>query len=174
MLKTNPDVVETVVAVPVFGTKQCPRCGNGLFDDMDTCYDCLYEYPEDAAVLEGAAEEEVPTEVYAQGLSAHDDRPEGRRRVVLRISTHDLEVALPIADGGIVVGRGESCDVMLRSRSVSRKHVRILPVGDGADVRNLGARNQAMLNGVRVSDCMHMVCDDVLDVCGVTFTLQRA
>ncbi len=29
------------------GTKVCPRCGQVLFEDMDTCFDCLYSFVKD-------------------------------------------------------------------------------------------------------------------------------
>ena len=33
------------VAVPEgYGEKRCPRCGEVLFDDMDVCYGCLYDF----------------------------------------------------------------------------------------------------------------------------------
>ena len=53
-----------------YGEKRCPRCGEVLFDDMDVCYGCLYDFgrnreedlaragiPEEFALLEGGLEE---------------------------------------------------------------------------------------------------------------------
>lgn len=171
MFELSSGANETVAVIPTFGTKQCPRCGSGLFDDMDTCYDCLYEYPEDSTVVEVVAEEQVPTEIYERGMTADKEALGVSAMPVLRILTPDLEVALPIREGGIVVGRSESCDVTLRSRSVSRRHVKVEASGDGVDVMDLGARNRASLNGAQIQDRMHMARGDILDVCGVTFTL---
>ena len=41
------------------GTKTCPRCGQVLFDDMDVCYGCLYDFTRDrhGAMRETASDE---------------------------------------------------------------------------------------------------------------------
>ncbi len=44
-----------------FGYKTCPRCGEKLFDDMATCYGCLYRFEgERASVLVEALTEAAP------------------------------------------------------------------------------------------------------------------
>ena len=46
----NADMTQTVyrsqaqLAVPPARSKRCPRCGELLFDDMDVCYGCLYDF----------------------------------------------------------------------------------------------------------------------------------
>lgn len=42
------------------GVKVCPRCGQILFEDMDTCFDCLYSFKKDAHGSRGHPEPSRP------------------------------------------------------------------------------------------------------------------
>ena len=127
------------VAVPEgYGEKRCPRCGEVLFDDMDVCYGCLYDFgrnreedlaragiPEEFALLEGGLEEpEGFGEAHARELPERPDL-----RVWLR--TDSADVILPLPGEGLVLGSDLSCDVVLHSILASPRHLRLVPA-DGA------------------------------------------
>lgn len=42
--RSSGDVGRTVSRRPSSETKVCPRCGARLFEDMDVCYGCLYDF----------------------------------------------------------------------------------------------------------------------------------
>lgn len=68
-------------------------------------------------------------------------------RFVLRSSDRDWE----LYPGDTLVGRGESCDVVLEDSSVSRRHAVLHVDDDGVRVEDLGSSNGTFVNGVRVS-----------------------
>lgn len=55
-------------------------------------------------------------------------------------------------DARAVVGRDSDCDVVLKSRSVSRKHAIVERMPQGWTVRDLGSANGLFVEGRRVSD----------------------
>jgi two-component system response regulator AtoC len=77
--------------------------------------------------------------------------PEGEARVVLNFY-HDLGVlAAELEEGpGLVVGRGESADVQLPVRSLSRQHARFVRRGAEVWVEDLGSRNGVECRGQRL------------------------
>ena len=50
----------------------------------------------------------------------------------------------------VIVGRDETCDVRILSKSVSREHCAIEQDGDGLVLRDLGSSGGTYLNGNRV------------------------
>lgn len=46
--------------MPGPGTKRCPRCGAVLFDDMEVCYACLYDFSKDRAAQRRAQMPSMP------------------------------------------------------------------------------------------------------------------
>ena len=183
---------EEMYVVPAYGTKVCPQCGQTLFDDMDVCYGCLYEFgketEEDVQTSldvtpplskEVWLEDEVPTEAYERGWVSAEDAVEAPAeakdtpRLWLRIRSGDMEVSVPLPKQGLLVGRGADCDVVLRGRSVSRKHVLIVPAGEGVLVRNQDATNPALLGDQKVMGEAAMHLEEELNVCGTTFKLMQ-
>jgi sigma-54 dependent transcriptional regulator, acetoin dehydrogenase operon transcriptional activator AcoR len=57
----------------------------------------------------------------------------------------------PLGSGGLVLGRGEDCDVEMGSAETSRRHAEIRREGPIWIVRDLGSRNGTFVNGQRVS-----------------------
>lgn len=57
-----------------------------------------------------------------------------------------------VFDARAVVGRDPDCDVVLQSRSVSRKHAIVERAGDSWLVRDLGSANGLFVEGKRVSE----------------------
>lgn len=175
------------------GTKRCPRCGEVLFEDMDVCYGCLYDFtreqkaeglPPDASsafARDGAVVYNVPWEV--SGIPPGDMREDELEPVPaslpaddasglsVRIKSESMEVTLPLPQDGLLVGRGNVCDVILHEPAVSRHHVRIVPRGHTAVVEDCGSTNRARLRGKEVASTTTMEVGDVLDVCGTLFFL---
>ena len=56
----------------------------------------------------------------------------------------------PIADGQLLIGRDASCDVVLRSKDVSRRHARFFMKGGELLVEDLGSANGVYVRGARI------------------------
>ena len=56
-----------------------------------------------------------------------------------------------VLDARAVVGRDADCDVVLASRSVSRRHAVVEPAGAGWVVRDLGSANGLFVEGKRLT-----------------------
>ena len=59
---------------------------------------------------------------------------------------------IPLLKKGLLVGRRESCDVVLRFSNVSAHHCQMTVNGGYWHVRDLQSRNGVKVNGIRVSD----------------------
>ena len=197
-----------------FKTKTCPRCGAGLFEDMDVCYGCLYDFTRDAgrrsenpefppdlfeedgeradAACGGtltAQDEEAMREHFGDGPAtageppacAHMGDPDGtaplrlrtaRRRIALRVDVAGASATVPVGRDGVTVGRDESCDVVLRSRAVSRRHLRVSPAVGGAYLADLGATNPTLVAGVPLEGEEEVPVGTEVDVCGTSLTVM--
>lgn len=167
------------VAVPEgYGEKRCPRCGEVLFDDMDVCYGCLYDFgrnreedlaragiPEEFALLEGGLEEpEGFGEARARELPERPDL-----RVWLR--TDSADVILPLSGEGLVLGSDPSCDVVLHSILAPPRHLRLVPADGGALVFDMDAGLPATVDGVPVGEGTLVAQGESVAVCGSLLTL---
>ncbi|MGN0287185.1 MAG: FHA domain-containing protein [Atopobiaceae bacterium] len=150
-----------------------------MFADMNVCYGCLYDFERDQK--ESSVGLLIPDD-WDAGLPPLGYDDEGGTTsaslglggcLALRVCDPTLEVVVALGPAGVVVGRGEDCDVVLHATSVSRRHVRVDPSGDVALVRDLGATNPARLDGREISDEARMVVGQTLDVCGTLLTLVR-
>jgi len=56
----------------------------------------------------------------------------------------------PIADGELLIGRDATCDVVLRSKDVSRRHARFFVKGGELLVEDLGSHNGVYVKGARI------------------------
>ncbi|MFZ5831924.1 MAG: FHA domain-containing protein [Planctomycetota bacterium] len=59
---------------------------------------------------------------------------------------------IPLLKRKLLVGRRESCDIVLRFSNVSAHHCELNVLGGYWYVRDLGSRNGIKVNGVRVTD----------------------
>jgi pSer/pThr/pTyr-binding forkhead associated (FHA) protein len=59
---------------------------------------------------------------------------------------------IPLLKKNLLVGRRESCDVVLRFANVSAHHCQMMVVGGYWYVRDLKSRNGVKVNGVRVNE----------------------
>jgi hypothetical protein len=168
-------------------TKTCPCCGMELFSDMDVCYGCMYDFTREPAgepapdplamdldepdiprppdPVPGAVGEAGDTLVLGEGCRLSP------RGMSIGLRGNDLEVTIPLPDGGITVGSLPANDVVLHSRAVAGRQLRISPCLGGALVEDGGSENPATLRGRYVSSLAKMTPGDVLDVCGTKITL---
>lgn len=179
-------------------TKTCPRCGQLLFADMDTCYGCLYSFSRNQGVrqLDSALPhlEEVlmpvqgeagPPGERGKGHEEKEGKPDpagpvrGRAvvsepRVRLWVRTADLDVSVPVPEGGLLVGREPSCDVVLHSPAVSRAQARVLPHERGVVISDLGATNPTLFRGRPVDRRTVVPFGEAAICCSAYLVPQRA
>lgn len=206
-------------------TKTCPRCGQELFDDMDTCYGCLYDFtrdgvdaPQPTTVRGGrpaatpgtgasrsadplaSIELDEPSDVDldgSDGTAADQDitAPRHRRTAssdgqdtldlsqakealegqaapadepgfTVWVCGKDVRAGIPLSEQGLSIGRDAENDVVLRSRCVSRHHLRLERRGDRVLVRDLGSTNPAEVNGAPLEGESLLSDGDEVDICG--------
>jgi len=78
----------------------------------------------------------------------------------------------PIGVAGLVLGRGEHCDVVFEDPGVSREHARVLLHLDQVWVQDLGSRNGCFINDRRLVRHKALEPGDVLRVGSHRFTLE--
>lgn len=186
------------------GVKVCPRCGARLFEDMDVCYGCLYDFRNPG---EGFVSLPDPEGQASGAKSAVAARPLGRQAgpsstkagptqpremampgdpgatlafgselppVVLRVRSPSVEFVIPVGDGGVSFGRSPENDVILPARTVSREHLRVVRRGDDTMAFDQGATNPTLLNGNAISGGVRIADGDVLEVGNVSIKLEPA
>ena len=172
-------------------TKVCPRCGETLYADMDTCYGCLYDFsherrpvpglpqlPDSSLVRDDGWDDGLPPAEFewneddtldmaecAKVLGAAQDVP------ALWIRTSTLDVCVPIPASGVVIGRDPSSDIVFHSRAVSRRHLRIVPLPGGVIAENLGATNPALFHGRDIEDSVEVATGETVSLCGSLITV---
>ncbi len=181
--------------------KTCPRCGERLFQDMGTCYGCLYEFKgvgvpmldldePDCLVEKGEAvgpdcrddeacfDDEAPLEGEAppyEDVAADEvPPPPGSSRWVIRVKTALSETRLPVAADGLLIGKAPDCEVVLHQRSVSDRHLRLAPGPEGIDFQDLGSTNPATVGGKPLVDAACLGEGAVLELCGTILEVERA
>ncbi len=70
---------------------------------------------------------------------------------------------IPVDRPILLVGRSNDCDVVLRSKKVSRKHSLVVFFNDRLIVRDLGSTNGTFVNGVRVVQA-ELQANDLLQI----------
>lgn len=112
-----------------------------------------------AADLDRTAERRAAIELLQTVLAANDDERLGDmaraiRARLLRGPVVDLEIAGVAAryvlGSDVTIGRGDS-SILVASRAISRRHVRIRQTHEGPVVEDLGTRNGTTLAGARLS-----------------------
>lgn len=67
-------------------------------------------------------------------------------------SPDGAEVVYPLGrDMGVLVGRDETCDIVLPSSRVSRRHARFFTEGEQLHVEDMGSQNGVYVGGVRIT-----------------------
>jgi adenylate cyclase len=71
---------------------------------------------------------------------------------------------IPLLKKGLLIGRRESCDIVLRFSNVSAHHCQLTVNAGYWHVRDLQSRNGVKVNGVRVSDSKRIDPGDILSI----------
>jgi pSer/pThr/pTyr-binding forkhead associated (FHA) protein len=82
--------------------------------------------------------------------------------------------ALPLAvlDRVYVVGRAETCDLVLPTEDVSREHARVVRRWEGVHIRDLGSKNGVTVGGQPVAGEHRLHDGDVIEIGSVRFRLD--
>lgn len=116
-------------------------------------------------------EDEMPLEVASMtSRLCAIDASEGGARV--RVFAAGLALTCAVPPSGLTIGRDSDNDLALLSRSVSRRHVRLVPCDGGIIVQDLGATNPALLNGRMLVDGRRMWVGDTLEIRGSGVTIR--
>ena len=85
-----------------------------------------------------------------------------------------VERVAPFRGAELVVGRGPTCDLVLATAGVSRRHARFVREGDSFRVLDLGSANGLRVNGERATERMLNVGDVVaIDDFTLTFVIDN-
>lgn len=145
-------------------TKRCPVCDEELFEDMNICYGCLYDFSRISLDREQGKNEDRPTA--QQELDMHTNELTSSEFL---IHSEILDTKIRFSNQ-LRVGRSSSNDVVLHAHSVSRNHIRIFINKDEVLVEDCGATNEAKIHGRAIMDPVSVMVGDTIDVCGITFT----
>jgi RNA polymerase subunit RPABC4/transcription elongation factor Spt4 len=86
----------------------------------------------------------------------------------LRFADHSF--SLP--PGETLIGRDVECQIQLKGKSISRRHARLLLVGDQPTLEDLGSRNGTLINGQRVKGRRALVSGDEVTIGSAVFVLM--
>mgnify|MGYP002380195682 CR=1 FL=1 len=78
----------------------------------------------------------------------------------------------PVGADGLMLGRGEHCDMIIKDTGVSREHARVLLHNDAVWVQDAGSRNGCFLNGRRLSRHHTLSPGDDLRIGEHRFTIE--
>jgi hypothetical protein len=85
-----------------------------------------------------------------------------------------VERVVPLHGPELVVGRGPSCDLVLVTAGISRRHARFVREAESLRVFDLGSANGLRVNGVRAAEHLLQLGDVVaIDDYALTFVLDR-
>ena len=165
-----------------FETKICPQCGQELFSDMPVCYGCLHSFEEKPskpgkfAQLPEFDDLDEVDEPDALPASGGKDGALGKAEtlgdeLMLRIATDDAQTTVAIPQSGLVIGRDVLADVVLRSRAVSKRHARVIPLSTAVIVEDLGATNPVICKGREVRETAVVYRGESFEICGAVFTV---
>jgi DNA-binding winged helix-turn-helix (wHTH) protein len=88
------------------------------------------------------------------------------------VTTADRQFVL--AEGAIVIGRGQDAEIRIDSGGVSRRHARIVVSGDEARVEDLGSKNGTFVEGEPVTGTCRLRDGDEIRLGPVTLTFRVA
>ena len=69
-----------------------------------------------------------------------------------------------IIKGDLIVGRDDSCNVVIQNRQVSRYHVRFVSLPQGVQMEDLGSKNGTHINGQEVIEPIMLQDGDVIQI----------
>lgn len=112
--------------------------------------------------------------IHAADGATGDRNRDGAPLELSVIGGFDAGQRLPLAPGGVVVGRGSDCDLVLEDEGVSRRHLRVEPSPGGlrAKVTDLGSANGTWLEGRRIKQPVEVEPGAVFEAGDVAFTVS--
>lgn len=69
-----------------------------------------------------------------------------------------------LLERAIVVGRDQSCDIVIADRQISRYHARFTPTEEGVLLEDLGSKNGTFYNGALLEDPVILVDGDMIQI----------
>ncbi len=69
-----------------------------------------------------------------------------------------------ILKGDVIVGRDDSCNVIIQNRQVSRYHARFVTLPHGVQLEDLGSKNGTHINGQEVVEPIMLQDGDVIQI----------
>ncbi len=78
-------------------------------------------------------------------------RQSGRGRLLV-MKGPDRGESIAVAAGGITIGSGAGCDVLLTDPAISRRHLALEPGAEGVVLRDLGSTNGSYVQGARFQE----------------------
>ena len=117
----------------------------------------------DLATHEEAPSDELPGQTQVAGIAP--------LRMGVWVSTPEARIWVEVPERGLVVGRDLGCDLVLRSREVSRRHLQLVPQGMSLVARDLGATNPATIKGLPLVGEKELGLGDMVSVCGTEFVV---
>ena len=192
-------------------SKRCPRCGELLFEDMDVCYGCLYDFtrqpyhipegmldapcfserrdvPEPLPELDEPSGLDVPPTkelpvspgpvqiptltpkpTYPNSAVSEHRGPSQGFHVYL--STHELQLGMPLPEKGLMFGSAPDNNVVLQDQSIAPHHAVFMPRAN--DVIGIGLVSGAIkeASSAAVSDCMLLQDGDCVSLGGLTLRI---
>jgi hypothetical protein len=64
----------------------------------------------------------------------------------------------------VIIGRDESCNVVIQNRQVSRYHARFVNVKHGVKIEDLGSKNGTHINGQQINEPIMLQDGDVIQI----------
>lgn len=138
-----------------------PRAGVQLVPTQD-------DPPEPSSAASRGGRGELPPAEVATEL-VEDPRGGGYR---LRLQTSEAEADVDIGPRGLLIGRASTCDIVLHSRSVSRRHLRVSKSGNEVIVEDQGATNPALVEGRQLVGRQRLAPGATIELSGVLLTLR--
>jgi len=83
---------------------------------------------------------------------------------LLIAQTGPLEGQRWIIKGDIIIGRDDSCNVVIQNRQVSRYHARFVTLPQGIQLEDLGSKNGTHINGQEVMEPIMLQDGDVVQI----------
>ncbi|MBF0398553.1 MAG: FHA domain-containing protein [Desulfobacterales bacterium] len=78
---------------------------------------------------------------------------------------------IDLTDCEIIVGRGESCNIVLKSNSISRKHARIFPAQNKWCIEDLNSSNGISINNKKIKNAV-LVHGDIINFATIPFRYE--
>ncbi len=85
---------------------------------------------------------------------ALEQKPESPMKFIIDSGRERLE--FPLKEGTTIVGRDQSCDIVLDHPKVSRRHLQCTVKAGQVVIKDLGSRNGTFVSDVQVSECKLM------------------